>query len=181
MICAIYGKVTHKDPSFLVIKTSCGLSYKTFISLNTYSSIQNSEVELLTTQIIKDDGHFLYGFANADEQRLFESLLKISGVGAKLALSVCSSFSPQDFASTVAKKDITSLTRVPGLGKKTASLIILQLEGALVSNESLDHAKARQALESLGFKKDAISKAFSKCTSTNLEDLIKESLTYLQK
>ena len=164
-----------------------GLVYEVFISLNCSSSIIDQNVKLHTTQIIKEDSNNLYGFLDINEKKLFDTVIKINGVGPKVALAICSTFTPSSFAKIVETKDISMLKRVPGIGPKGASRILVELSGFVVSGDDVSEglnasaSEALMALESLGFKKDQISKALSGCIATDTAGLVKEALKKLQK
>ncbi len=185
MIVAIEGKIEHKEPMLVHINVA-GITYEVFVSINTSSQIQNEQVRLLTTRIIREESDALYGFINKDEKKMFDTLLKINGVGPKVALAVCSTFAPDTFAKVVASKDVGMLKRVPGIGPKAASRILVELADFIVdgnaSTESLSgsHFDASLALESLGFKKDEVRKALHGL-SGDTSSLVKEALRKLQR
>jgi Holliday junction DNA helicase RuvA len=142
---------------------------------------------LYTTQIIKEESNNLYGFLDIDEKRLFDTVIKINGVGPKVAMAICSTFTPASFAQIVQTNDIGMLKRVPGIGPKGASRLLVELSGFVVSSSNLDGnynqsaSEAVMALESLGFKKEQISKALSAAVATDTAGLVKEALKKLQK
>ncbi len=185
MIVGIEGEIVYKEPTLLHIKVN-GLVYEVYVSLNSSSAIDGNKVELFTTQIIREDSNNLYGFVNKDEKRMFDTLLKINGVGPKVALAVCSTFTPETFAKIVSSKDVAMLKRVPGIGPKAASRILVELADFIVdSNEDSKNNNAAMleaslALESLGFKKDAIKKALNN-ESGSVEELVKIGLKKLQR
>jgi Holliday junction DNA helicase RuvA len=186
MIVGIEGSIQKKDVTYIDIKTSSGLVYRVFVSVNCYSSIKEEKVTLKTTAIYKEDNISLYGFIDENEQLMFENLLKVKGVGPKVAMAICSTFTPLTFAKIVQEQDITSLKRVPGIGAKGAGLILVQLGSFSVdyaenSTTNSAYNEALLALESLGFKKDTIQKTLSKCKSTSTADLVKEALKYFQR
>ncbi|RXK12065.1 Holliday junction branch migration protein RuvA [Halarcobacter mediterraneus] len=186
MIVGIEGIIEKKEPTFLNINVN-GLIYEIFVSVNCSSKITESKVKLHTTYIIREDSQTLYGFLDPNEKKLFDTVIKINGVGPKVALAICSTFTPNSFAQIVNENDVSMLKRVPGIGPKGASRILVELSGFIVddgndsdssSNSSLE---AALALESLGFKKDIISKVLRSCTATNTSDLVKQALKLLQK
>jgi len=183
MIVAIEGKIVYKEPTLLHIFVY-GLTHEVFVSVNTSSAINSDEVKLLTTQIIREDNNTLYGFLTKDEKRMFDTLLKINGVGPKVALAVCSTFTPETFAKIISSKDVAMLKRVPGIGPKAASRILVELANFIVTKEESTNSKAlleaTLALESLGFKKDAIKKAL-KDESGSVEELVKIGLKKMQR
>lgn len=185
MIVAIEGKVEYKEPMLAHINV-VGITYEVFVSINTSSQIQNEQVRLLTTRIIREESDALYGFINKDEKKMFDTLLKINGVGPKVALAVCSTFAPDTFAKVVASKDVGMLKRVPGIGPKAASRILVELADFIVDGNastgslSGSHFDASLALESLGFKKDEARKALHGL-SGDTSSLVKEALRKLQR
>ena len=113
-------------------------------------------------------------------------VIKINGVGPKVALAICSTFTPNSFAQIVSAKDVGTLKRVPGIGPKGASRILVELSGFVVDGNSDDIqgasvSEATMALESLGFKKDQINKVLVLCSATNTSNLVKEALKRLQR
>ena len=186
MIVGIQGKLEKKEPTVLHINVS-GLIYEVFVSINCSSAIMKDDVKLHTTQIIREDTNTLYGFLDSNEKKLFDTVIKINGVGPKVALAICSTFTPTSFAQIVSTSDVGSLKRVPGIGPKGASRILVELSGFVVEANGNDTAintsasDAVLALESLGFKKEAINKALRNCTASNTSDLVKEALRNLNK
>jgi Holliday junction DNA helicase RuvA len=186
MIVGIEGIIEKKDPTFVYINVN-GLTYQVFVSLNCSSAIIDNKIKLFTTQIIKEDSNTLYGFLDLNEKKLFDTVIKINGVGPKVAMAICSTFTPAGFEQIVNNNDVSMLKRVPGIGPKGASRILVELSGFVVDAEngvssSNQHAvEAAMALESLGFKKDQINKALSSCSSNDTSGLVKEALKKLQK
>ncbi|NPA50893.1 MAG: Holliday junction branch migration protein RuvA [Epsilonproteobacteria bacterium] len=186
MIVGIKGDIVYKEPTILHIFVN-GLTYEVNVSINTSSKIENNkEVQLFITQIIREDANLLFGFLDRSEKKMFDTLLKINGVGPKVALAVCSTFTPSTFAKVINSKDVNMLKKVPGIGPKAASRILVELAEFIVdttnttSSNSQDYTKAVMALESLGFKKDAIIKAL-KDESGSTEELVKIALKKLQR
>lgn len=181
MIKAIEGIITKKEPTSIWLKVPCGVTYGIFISLFTSSNLNKGDnAELFITQIIREDANLLYGFIKESEQRIFEMLLKVNGIGAATAMAVCSSLSSDDFSRAIINGDSDTLRRVPGIGPKTARTLIAQLSDAKFSEISDSYQnEAFMALESLGFKRDKISKVLSECVSGDTTSLIKEALKKL--
>jgi len=184
MIVGIEGTVERKDPTFVHVNVH-GLIYEVHVSINTSNSIQDKKVKLYTTQIIREDSSSLYGFIDTNEKKMFDTVLKINGVGPKVGLAICSTFTPETFAKVVAAKDVSMLKRVPGIGPKAASRILVELadfivDGNVGSEASGALGEAVMALESLGFKREAIQKALSGC-SGDTSTLVKEGLKKLQR
>jgi Holliday junction DNA helicase RuvA len=184
MIVGIEGTVERKDPTFVHINVN-GLIYEVLVSINTSKHISDKNVKLFVTQIIREDANLLFGFMDTNEKKMFDTVLKINGVGPKVGLAICSTFTPETFAKVVASKDVSMLKRVPGIGPKAASRILVELadfivDGNVQSSDSGAMGEAIMALESLGFKKDAIQKALSGATG-DTSTLVKEGLKKLQR
>ncbi len=186
MIVGIYGALEHKEPTAVHIDVN-GLIYEVFISLHTYSSINSDKVRLYTHYVIREDAQLLYGFGTRSEKTLFEGLIKINGIGPKVAMAICSTYTPEQFASIISAKDVNALKKVPGIGPKSAARIMVELAGfdavLLGSSDggSSASSEAIMALESLGFKKEQIIKALSDISAIDTATLVKEALRKLQK
>ncbi len=185
MIVGLIGKITKKEPTVLNVNVN-GIVYEVFVSLNCSSKISSDEVNLHISHIIREDSQTLYGFLDTNEKKLFDTVIKINGVGPKVALAICSTFTPSSFAQIVSSNDVGMLKRVPGIGPKGASRILVELSGFIVedSEDNLNDKsslEAALALESLGFKKDMVSKVLKTCVGSNTSDLVKEALKKLQK
>lgn len=186
MIVGIEGSIEKKEPTLIHLNVN-GLIYEVFVSLNCSAQITKNNVKLYTTHIIKEDSQSLYGFVDNNEKKLFDTVIKINGVGPKVALAICSTFTPTTFAQIVNNHDVSMLKRVPGVGPKQASRILVELSGFIIDSSSASDngnssaLEASLALESLGFKKDVVSKVLTGCISTNTSDLVKEALKKLQK
>ena len=184
MIVGIEGTVERKDPTFVHVNVH-GVIYEVHVSINTSNSIDAQKVKLFVTQVIREDANLLFGFMDLNEKKMFDTVLKINGVGPKVGLAICSTFTPSTFAKVVAAKDVSMLKRVPGIGPKAASRILVELADFIVDgNEERGHSgalgEAVMALESLGFKKDAIQKALQGA-SGDTSTLVKEGLKKLQR
>ncbi len=187
MIVGIEGTVEYKEPTVVHVNVS-GVIYEVFISLQTYGAIRGNRVKLHTAHIIREDAQLLFGFFDKSEKTLFMRLIKISGVGPKVAQAICSTFTPAQFAQVIAANDIAQLKRVPGIGPKSAGRILVELAGfdaeltaATATPAAAAAGEAALALESLGFKKEQIAKALAKCEATETAALVKEALKILQK
>ncbi len=132
MIGRLKGILLTKQPPDLLIDVN-GVGYEVEAPMSTFYDLPpaGKEVVLLTHQVIKDDAHSLYGFLRETDRSLFRSLLRISGVGAKLALTILSGCSADEFARMVQEKDAVALTRLPGIGKKTAERLIMEMKDRL--------------------------------------------------
>lgn len=185
MIIGIEGLIERKEPTAVHLNVN-GLIYEIFISLNCSAQLTENNCKLHTTYIVKEDAQNLYGFVNINEKKLFDTVIKINGVGPKVALAICSTFTPSTFAQVVSNNDIAMLKRVPGIGPKQASRILVELSGFVIEDASSvtnnsASLEAALALESLGFKKDVVSKVLTSCTETTTSQLVKEALKKLQK
>lgn len=185
MIVAIEGKVERKEPTFVHLNVQ-GITYEIFLSINSSAKITKDTAKLHITQIFREDAQNLYGFYELNEKKIFDTLIKINGVGPKVALAICSTFTPEGFAQIVSNNDVTMLKKVPGIGPKGASRILVELSGIIIdanesSSISMNQSEAMMALESLGFKKDVITKVLSTCSADTTSELVKQALKKLQK
>jgi Holliday junction DNA helicase RuvA len=132
MIARLAGTLIYKQPPLMVIDVS-GVGYEVEAPLSVFYDLPElgQAIVILTHLSIKDDSHTLYGFSSEAERTLFRQLLKISGIGAKLALTILSGATGEELARFVAEDDTASLTRLPGIGKKTAERIIIELRDKL--------------------------------------------------
>ena len=184
MIVGIEGTVERKEPTFVHINVN-GLIHEVQVSLNTSNAIEAPKTKLFVTQVIREDSDNLYGFMENNEKKMFDTVLKINGVGPKVGLAICSTFTPSTFAKVVAAKDVSMLKRVPGIGPKAASRILVELADFIVDGHDESGAsgmmgEAVMALESLGFKGDAIRKALRDATG-DTSSMVKHGLKNLQK
>ncbi len=183
MIAMLEGKITRKEPMLLWLKTG-GITYEVNISLNCYNDISGDTTELFIAQIIREDVNLLYGFLDKNEKKMFDSLIKISGVGPKAAMAICSTYSPATFSDIISRGDVANLKRVVGIGPKTAGRILVELGGFSVDDASPKNtaaSEAAMALESLGFKKEEITKAMQGLNGADTGTLVKEALKKLQR
>ena len=189
MIVGLKGVVAYKEPTYVHIDVQ-GIVYEVFISLQTFSALGKNEISLFTSQIIREDAQLLFGFLDMSEKKMFARLIKINGVGPKVAMAICSTYTPSQFATVLSNKDIKAVQKVPGIGPKSAGRILVELNGfsaeilsssESTSSSSLAFSQASEALEALGFKKDAISKALSACEGEDTASLVKGALKLLQK
>lgn len=132
MIGSITGTLAAKNPPQILVDVG-GVGYELDVPMSTFYNLPaiGEKVTLLTHFAVREDGHFLYGFGGEEERFAFRQLLKISGVGARTALAVLSGLSVADLAQAVAMQEAGRLTKVPGIGKKTAERLLLELKGKL--------------------------------------------------
>ncbi len=187
MIASLKGIVASKKPEGIIVEVG-GIGYQVSVPLCSLSNIpeQGGEIFLHTYTHVREDALQLYGFLTEDERKIFVTLLGINGIGPKLALAILSGMPVQRFMEAVINEDISLITTIPGLGKKTASRLILELREKLprVSDISKDHRvnDAVSALVNLGYKRHLSEKAVEtviKNGASSVEDIIRESLRYL--
>lgn len=193
MIEYINGKLTEKNATNIVVEAG-GIGYLIHIPVSTYNKIGNvgENVKILTVYHLRQDALTLFGFATADERVLFNLLLTVSGVGPKSALAALSGMSITQLSSAIASNDVDKITIIPGIGKKTAQRVALELKdkiktlpGGLSDRLPLDAAseEAVMALEALGYNRVAAEKAVEKVSKSGEEqksdELIRLALAYL--
>ena len=180
MIAGLRGKVFKKIPNIILLDVN-GVIYEVNVSFNSYEKVEK-DVFLFITEIIREDAFLLYGLVDEVEKKMFDTLIKINGVGAKVAMAICSTFTPQTFSSIIQTKNVSALKQVPGIGPKSASRILVELNdfsvGEIEEGDTI-LPEAITALEGLGFKKDAITKALKGVKVTSTEEAIKLALKKL--
>ena len=163
MIGSIRGQILAKTPPQLTVEAG-GLGYELEAPMSTFFHLPavGQEVRLLTHLVVREDAHVLYAFGTEEERRLFRNLIKVSGVGPKIALALLSGVSVEAFAACVYNQDVTALTRVPGIGRKTAERLVVEMRdrlgtppdahgaGALAGGSA--QSEALGALVALGYK-----------------------------
>jgi holliday junction DNA helicase RuvA len=192
MIGRIAGTLLEKSPPHLLVDCN-GVGYEIDVPMSTFYNLPSTgeKVVLLTQLIVREDAHLLYGFGTAEERTTFRELLKISGIGARMALAVLSGMSVQDLAQAITLQDAARLTRVPGIGKKTAERLLLELKGKLGADigaagaavSPSDHATdILNALLALGYSdKEALAAIKSVPAGTGVSEGIKLALKTLSK
>ena len=191
MIARLHGRLVEKTPSRLIVDVA-GVGYDVLVPLSTFYGLgdSGSDVTLRVHTHVREDVIALFGFATALEQDLFERLIAISGIGPKLALAVLSGIDPAELVRAIRTQDVARLTRIPGVGKKTAERIGLELKDRLprapsaaepVSAGSDDRrADLLSALTNLGYKgavaEKAVDAALTRAPQASFEDLLREIL-----
>lgn len=203
MIGHLRGRILDKQPPWLLLDVN-GVGYEIEASMNTFYQLPElgAEVGLHTHFVVREDAQLLYGFADQQEKLLFRTLIKASGVGPKLALSILSGISADDFIRSVHAEDTTALVRIPGVGKKTAERLIVEMKDRLnqlqlptlvelelssgnlpaASMPTTDHrAEAESALVALGYKPQQATRAIEQAANAlgdgaGTEDLIRQAL-----
>lgn len=185
MIGSLRGRLISKRPDNVIIET-CGVGYQVMVPINTLSILpeEGGEVFLHIYTHVREDSLQLYGFPSEEEKRVFTTLLGVTGIGPKMALNILSGFTVRDFMKAIDSEDVALLCRVPGLGKKTAHRLILELREKLVTKGVKDRVfdDTLSALINLGYKKSEATEALEKAYRggfTQVEDLLKEALRYL--
>jgi Holliday junction DNA helicase RuvA len=132
MIGRLSGILLEKNPPQLLVDCN-GVGYEVGVSMGTFYNLPalGEKVVLLTQLLVREDAHLLYGFGTAEERLVFRQLIKISGVGARIALAILSGMSVSELAQAVTLQETGRLTKVPGIGKKTAERLLLELKGKL--------------------------------------------------
>ena len=191
MIGRIQGTVVEK--SFPQVIVSChGVGYEIDVPMSTFYPLPRTgeEVTLLTHLVVREDAHLLFGFMTAAERAAFRQLLKISGVGPKVALSVLSGLSVDDLASAVASEDAGRLTKIPGIGKKTAERLVLELRDKLPKSLAVARPEGAgaaggdvvSALLALGYnEREAQAAVKQLAADLPLADAIRQALKQLAK
>ena len=155
MIGSLRGRIAAKTPPQLMIDVA-GIGYELEAPMSTFFHLPaiGQEVSLLTHLVVREDAHVLYGFATQDERRLFRSLLKVSGVGPKIALALLSGISVEAFAQCILNQDVAALIRVPGIGRKTAERLFVEMRDRVAN---LDGTSGTTSLGSASPESEALS------------------------
>jgi Holliday junction DNA helicase RuvA len=193
MIDYIKGDITLITPTFVTIETG-GIGYMVNISLTTFSKLETQkEFKILVHEVIREDSHQLFGFADNEERDIFRLLISVTGVGANTARMMLSSLNPGEIEKAILGSDSNLLKSVKGIGLKTAQRIIIDLKDKLGKHAGSDEIftfadntkreEALSALVMLGFAKSAVSKVLDKIVreekTLSVEDMIKRALKNL--
>ncbi|WP_405220287.1 Holliday junction branch migration protein RuvA [Lentisalinibacter sediminis] len=193
MIGSLRGRLESKQPPWIVLDVG-GVGYEVETPMSTFFQLPETgaEVRLLTHLLVRDDAQQLYGFATEEERALFRNLLKVSGVGARMALALLSGISVEGFRRCVEYEDTASLVKVPGIGKKTAERLIIEMRdrvaavgpsgvaGAPPGTAPPEDARgeASTALMALGYRAAEVAKLLRQVDTENLsaEEIIRQAL-----
>ena len=187
MIALIEGPLAERRDDRVIVVAG-GVGYEVLVSTGTVGSMPpvGSSVRLFTRLQVRDDAMVLYGFASLDEREVFDLLVSVSGVGPKFALATLSTLSPDDVRRAVITGDVDALTSVPGIGKKVAGRIVVDLKDklgdAVISVPGGSMGEVREALLALGLSPDEARDAMEELVSGNghgerpVEDLLREAL-----
>ena len=198
MFAYIKGSLEQKSNNYVVIDVG-GIGYKIFMATKAIEALGEigEIVKVHTHYYVREDNISLYGFNTNEELRMFELLLQVSGIGAKSAIAMLSEISPSSFALAVISDDISQLVKIPGICKKTAARIVLELKDKLKTEETItkteevklsitneeETSEAIAALQVLGYTKREIEKALENVDTKNLqlEEIIKQGLKNLAR
>ena len=202
MLAYIKGSLEIKSTDYIVIDVG-GLGYKVNMSKKAIETIGNvgDKIKVYTYYRVREDDISIFGFKTNEELKMFELLLSVSGIGAKVALTILSNIEITEFALAVISDDITKIVTIPGIGKKSAQRIIIELKDKQNSQQIAENEEeikekskkqeenseaieeATSALQILGYSKKEIEKAFEKLANkeVSVEELIKKGLTILSQ
>ncbi len=199
MIGRLKGILVEKQPPLLLVDVN-GVAYEVEAPMTTFYKLPDlqQEVCLYTHLVVRDDAHLLFGFFSIEERRLFRTLIRVNGVGAKMALTILSGMEANEFATCIHQNDIASLIKLPGIGKKTAERLIVEMRDRLddweshlaspgTTNRQPEHASiesdAISALIALGFKPQEASRLIGAIETNGLssEEMIRQALKYTVK
>jgi Holliday junction DNA helicase RuvA len=196
LISYIKGTLVEKTPARIVIESG-GLGYEVLIPLSSFDALGSvgSDTMVYTHFHVREDTHTLFGFASTKERRLFQMLISVSGIGPRSALTILSGSSVDDFCDAIVREEVSFLTAISGVGRKTAQRLIVELKGRIAEEEIAvavgagvlspreKMSEAVQALVALGFTRPGARKAVEKCIDEadkelDVEELIRGALRH---
>jgi len=193
LIGRIAGKLLQCQPPHLLVDCN-GVGYEIQAPLPVFFGLPavGEPVVLFIHMVVRDDAHLLYGFKNLAQRALFRELIKVNGVGPKMAIAILSGLSAEEFSLSIANQDVATLTRLPGVGKKTAERLIVEMQdriGKLTPDESSptvtpssaagpnsDRNQAIEALEVLGFKNTEAQRMVKNSSGETVEQILRDAL-----
>ena len=191
MIGRIHGTLLQKEPPAMLVDVG-GIGYELEAPMTTFYDLPStgSEVTLYTHLVVREDAHLLFGFSRASQRSLFRSLLKVNGIGPRVALAILSGMNENEFALCVSNEDIARITKVPGIGKKTAERLIVEMRDKVEAGDVVLRAgssaalptdpasEAVSALMALGYKGNEASRLVRNVSGDDLttEDIIRQAL-----
>ncbi len=193
MIGRISGQLLEKLPPQIVVEVAAGVGYEMDVPMSTFYQLPalGQTMSLFTHFVVREDAQLLYGFATLAERAVFRQLIKVTGVGAKMALALLSGMDAPELAHAVAHQDFARLVRIPGVGRKTAERLVLELRGKLteVGSSAVPAAAIRgvsdevyDALLALGYSEREASAAIRQPdVSLNVENGIRAALKWLSR
>jgi len=191
MIGQIKGLIIKKSPTQVLIDCN-GIGYEVDVPMSTFYDLPatGNQITLLTHLIVREDAHLLYGFATNEEREVFRQLIKVNGIGAKVALSILSGISLNELIDAIMHQKSNILVSIPGIGNKTAERLVLELkdkfkniiEGDSISNIASQTNDIQNALISLGYStKEAIGAVKNLPADISVNDGIKDALKFLSR
>jgi len=195
MIAHLRGRILEKNPSRVILEAA-GVGYEIAISVSSFSELpaEGSDVSLYIYTHVREDTLALYGFLRRDEKRLFERLISVSGIGPKLAITVLSGIAAETLVAALRGNDLAALTRIPGVGKKTAERMVLELRDKLdgLAAQPVAPPASRMeedvisALVNLGFQRPAAEQAVRRAVEktsagASFEQLFRQTMASLQR
>jgi len=195
MIAHLRGRILEKHPTYLILEAG-GVGYEVTISIPSFSGLpaEGAEVSLYIHTHVREDSLALYGFLRREEKELFERLISVSGIGPKLAITVLSGMAADALVSALRGNDLIALTRIPGVGKKTAERMVLELrdklEGLAAAPAPAPASRMEEdvvsALVNLGYQRSAAEQAVKRAIgrageSGSFEQLFRQTMGLLQK
>jgi holliday junction DNA helicase RuvA len=195
MIAHLRGRILEKHPTSLIVEAA-GVGYEVAISVASFSGLpgEGSEVSLYIHTHVREDVLALYGFVRREEKQLFERLISVSGIGPKLAMTVLSGIAADALVSALRSNDLTALTRIPGVGKKTAERMVLELRDKLEGLAAAPTAPpiggmeedVVSALVNLGYQRSPAEQAVKRAANgaganASFEQLFRQTMSMLQK
>lgn len=197
MIGRIAGKLVYKQPPQLLIDCN-GVGYEIEAPLPVFFDLPavGEPVVVFTHMIVREDAQLLYGFQSLAQRAMFRELIKVNGVGAKMAVAILSGLSAEEFSDCIANQDVATLTRLPGIGKKTAERLIVEMQDRLgrlstesgstlpasdagggdVQGKPSNRGQAIAALEALGFKGTEARRMVKDSDAASVEEIIRDAL-----
>lgn len=199
MIALLTGKIAHKSPEYIILDVN-GVGYRVQIPFSTYYELPEggAEISLNIYTHVKEDAISLYGFRTADEKLFFQLLISVSGIGPKLGKDILSNIQVTDLAAAITRSDLARLSAVPGIGKKTAERLVLELKDKVAKQEFSGSAAGGEAvapvagieedvasaLINLGYKEAVVKKALAELRISpddSMEQVLKQALKALMK
>jgi Holliday junction DNA helicase RuvA len=191
MIARLNGRLLEKSPPLIVVDCN-GVGYEVEVPMSTFYNLPElgQPVQILTHMVVREDAQLLYGFGSEQEKNTFKQLLKVNGIGAKSALAILSGVSVNDLMLAVSQQEVALLTRIPGIGKKTAERLLLELKDKFVvtgSTSAQPSVKAAtddilNALVALGYhEREAVAAIKLLEPGVNVSDGIRQALKSLAK
>lgn len=186
MIGFLRGRIIHRRPPRLLLEVG-GIGYELEAPLSTFAALPggDEETRLYTHLVVREDTLQLYGFAGERERELFRALIRASGVGAKLALTILSGLSVEEFSRAIVERDVARLKRLPGIGQKTAERLVVEMADRVVASAAAAasipgnvRGEAESALNALGYKPREIAALLSdiKIRERTSEEVVREAL-----